>query len=102
MEAGESLEEAVKREVFEEVGIAVDIGEQLFQQSFTDGGGNETIQTFFSCNYAGGDIGTGKGSEMVRSNDADFYGVTLVGVDEILSMDIVPTEFKQALIERMT
>ena len=101
VEAGESLEEAVKREVFEEVGIRVEVGEELFQQAFTDGGGNETIQTFFSCTYAGGDVGTGKGPEMIRSNDDDFYGVALAGIEDVRSRDILPPEFKQAIVERL-
>lgn len=102
VENGESLVEAVKREVFEEVGISINVGERLFEQSFVDGGGTQTVQTFFRCEYSGGTIGTGTGPEMTRSNDQDFYEVTQATIDEVRTMDIVPEQFKQLLVESMS
>ena len=66
MEPGESEEETVKREVFEELGIHVNVGLRLLEvhNDFDD-----SIQVFYECEYVDGVLGTGTGPEFTNHDE---------------------------------
>lgn len=60
VEKGESVKQALKRELKEELGIGVNIRKLLVKKRF-DREKNEQIEYFYICEKIGGKIGTGKG-----------------------------------------
>ncbi len=64
VEYGESLEEAVAREVREETGYSVDVGRPLTTYSFTSADGPRpprpfrSVRVFFAASVVGGELGT--------------------------------------------
>ena len=63
VEAGESLDDAARREVLEELGLDVAV-EQCVATVHYNGG----VQHYFLARVVGGDFGTGQGAEMDRTH----------------------------------
>lgn len=97
MEHGESEEETVKREVFEELGIHVNVGLRLLEvhNDFDD-----SIQVFYECEYVDGVLGTGTGPEF--TNHDEYYGVykiEIIKYEDLEKTNLVPEKVKVFLIE---
>lgn len=97
MEPGESEEETVKREVFEELGIHVNVGLRLLEvhNDFDD-----SIQVFYECEYVDGVLGTGTGPEF--TNHDEYYGVykiEIIKYEDLEKTNLVPEKVKVFLIE---
>ena len=97
MELGEREEETVKREVFEELGIHVNVGSRLIEvhNDFDD-----SIQVFYECEYVDGVLGTGTGPEF--TNHDEYYGVykiEIIKYEDLESTNLVPEKVKVFLIE---
>ena len=99
IEEGESLEEATKRELKEEIGIEVELlsDEPLLSLSEEKG-----TQYFTLVKKISGKIGTGKGPEFSDSNYANrgFYGAEMVDIKDIINgkVKMVPDEIKEEFI----
>lgn len=97
MESGESEEETVKREVFEELGIHVSVGTRLIeiQNDFDD-----SVQVFYECEYVDGVLGTGTGPEF--TNHDEYYGVykiEIIKYEDLEKTNLVPEKVKSFLSE---
>ena len=97
MELGEREEETVKREVFEELGIHVNVGSRLIEvyNDFDD-----SIQVFYECEYVDGVLGTGTGPEF--TNHDEYYGVykiEIIKYEDLERTNLVPEKVKVFLIE---
>ena len=97
MELGEREEETVKREVFEELGIHVNVGLRLLEvhNDFDD-----SIQVFYECEYVDGVLGTGTGPEF--TNHDEYYGVykiEIIKYEDLEKTNLVPEKVKVFLIE---
>lgn len=97
MELGEREEETVKREVFEELGIHVNVGSRLIEvhNDFDD-----SIQVFYECEYVDGVLGTGTGPEFTNHNE--YYGVykiEIIKYEDLERTNLVPEKVKVFLIE---
>ncbi len=100
VEEGESLEQAVKREVQEEIGIDVDVGEKLFQ--LTNHVYNEhNEQHFFLCAYRSGDIGSGNDPRMLNSDPSDTSEIVFAERSDVETINIVPPGLKKAILGAM-
>lgn len=95
MEQGETEEETVKREVFEELGITVETEKKLLEYNSDY---DDSVQIFYLCKYVDGVIGTGNGPEM--TNKAEYKGSfepQIVDWNEIEKINLVPEEIKTFL-----
>lgn len=97
MKHGESEEETVKREVFEELGIHVKVGTRLLgvHNDFDD-----SIQIFYECEYVDGVIGTGTGPEF--TNHDEYYGmykIEIIKYEELDKTNLVPEKIKVFLLK---
>ena len=97
MEHGESEEETVKREIFEELGIYVRVGTRLLEihNDFDD-----SIQIFYECEYVNGILGTGTGPEF--TNHDEYYGeyiIEIIKYENLEKINLVPDEIKAYLLE---
>ena len=100
VEEGESLEDAVKREVCEEIGIDVKVGRKVFQ--VTNRAYNEdNEQHLFLCVYLSGRIGSGTDRKILDPDPLDFSEIVLADSNEVEAMNIVPVEAKEAIVNMM-
>lgn len=98
LEEGEVFEEGVKREVFEEFGIEVEVKEKLYFRQI----GDELDEYLFLCKYLSGNLGTGTGPEFSgdpKYADRGLYIPTIVPKKEIKNIRLLPEEFKEKLIK---
>lgn len=95
MEEGETEEQTVKREIFEEVGIKVKPIKLLLEYNSDY---DDSIQKFYECEYLEGKIGTGTGPEYYSSEYTGYIMPELIKIDEIRNINLVPEEIKDLII----
>jgi 8-oxo-dGTP diphosphatase len=96
VEDGETPEEAVIREVKEELGLVVGIKQLLAKVHF-----NQNVQLYYLANIQGGTFGTGDGeeySDQKDPNDGSYHPVWLQ-LDE-LTESVRPTEVVKLIRSR--
>lgn len=96
LEAGETLEEGVKREVLEELGIDVEVQDMKYLENF-----NHTDTYFFNCKWISGNLGTGKGPEFISEKYADrgLYIPMAIPISELSKLNVVPSEVRDLVID---
>ena len=97
VEEGESLEEALRREIREEIGVEIEIENLDNPYIIKDSG---RTQYFFFCKYRSGIIGSGTGDE-VKNNDYKKHGsytVIEVTKNRASKLDIRPKEIKDVIL----
>lgn len=95
MEQGESEEETVKREIFEELGITVELERKLLEYNSDY---DDSIQIFYLCKYVDGVVGTGNGPEMTNKSEyKGSFNPEIVKLEEIPNINLVPEEIKTFL-----
>lgn len=90
IESGETPEEATKREVYEELGIEVDVKECIAEISFNG------KQFFFLGAMVGGTFGTGQGEEYTDEEKGSYIPVWM-DIDDLLSIDVKPREVAEQI-----
>lgn len=100
VEGDETLEEAVKRETREEIGIEINVGKFVMELTRES---EERIseQKFFLCEYVSGDIGSGQDAKMLASDEKDFYEVVTVPIDQLSKINIVPPQIKKYILSHL-
>lgn len=98
VEEGETLEEAVKREVKEEIGIDVDVGEKVLEVTNRVYDENNE-QHFFLCMHRAGRLGDGTDEKILRPDPNDFSEIVSVNLEEIQFMNVVPAEVKTCIAD---
>lgn len=96
VEENETLEEATKREILEELGINIELTEKYFYFEKED-----AEEYFYIANYIDGTIGTGTGPEFTN-RDIEKYGtyeVKLVSKEEIKDINLLPPEVKNYILK---
>lgn len=95
MEQGETEEETVKREVFEELGITVETERKLLEYNSDY---DDSVQIFYLCRYKDGIIGTGNGPEMTNKEEyKGSFEPQIVDWNDISKINLVPEEIKTFL-----
>ena len=98
VEEDEVLEEAVKREIMEEIGIEILLRKEKFHLRT-----KEKNEYFFLADYFSGEVGTGYGPEFT-SRDYEKYGnyeVVLVDKENIKNLNLMPPEIKEYIIKNI-
>lgn len=96
VEDGESIIDAVKREILEEVGIEISLTDKYF--CFEK---EEVEEYFYVANYVSGIIGSGTGPEFTN-RDIEKYGtyeIRLVPKNEVANINLLPPEVKEYIKE---
>ena len=93
-----SFEEAVKREVLEELGIEIEVIRELYYRKINE----ELDEYLYLCKFISGIFGTGKGPEF--SNDSRYldrgeYYAEIISKDLIKDINLYPKEFKEKIIK---
>lgn len=95
MELGESEEDTVKREVYEELGITVEPERKLLEYKSDY---DDSIQIFYLCKYLDGIVGTGTGPEITNKSEyKGSFNPEIVKIEEISNINLVPEEIKDFL-----
>lgn len=97
MEAGETEEETVIREVYEEVGITIKPLRKIFEYNSDY---DDSIQNFYLCEYISGTIGTGNGPEIQNKElyNGSFNPV-VIKKEQIKDINLVPEEIKEVILQ---
>lgn len=99
LDGNETFEEAVIREVKEEIGIQVDIQKEILHEY------NEDLfvdEKFFECKYLSGKIGTGTGEEWTNP-DIEKYGIyeiVLQDINKVNDINLLPESIKKIIVEK--
>ena len=84
VEAGESIDNALRREVLEETGLLCDIAAPLFiSDSIDPDGGRHMVQLTFLARVTGGDLTT-------RPDDPAVVSVEVVEPEDLATLDLRP------------
>ena len=95
VEENETVEEAAKREILEEIGIDIELTDKYFYLQKED-----AEEYFYISNYVSGTIGTGTGPEFT-DRDVEKYGtyeIKLVEKEEIKEINLLPPEVKEYIL----
>lgn len=96
MENGETEEQTVVREVFEELGIKIEPEKKVIEYNSDY---DDSIQIFYSCKYIEGTVGTGNGPEITdKSTYQGLFEPVIIKFDEIKNINLVPEEIKNILV----
>jgi 8-oxo-dGTP diphosphatase len=84
VEAGESIDEALRREVLEETGLGCELVAPLFiSDSIDPDGGRHMVQLTFLARVVGGDLTT-------RPSDPAVVSVEVVDPEDLVTLDLRP------------
>ena len=98
-EPGEDNIETLNREIYEELGISVEVKEKLIEYNDLDY--NDSIQIFYICTHKDGVIGTENGPEI--TNKDEYKGIfepVIVKYKDLKDINLVPEDIKKILVEK--
>jgi 8-oxo-dGTP diphosphatase len=102
VEDGEDLDQALRREMKEELGIEIVVGE-LFAEHRHDDPGHEIVQYFYLCKENGGVFGTGNGPEYQVGNSYALDGThepVWVPLSELKDINLLPVDVKDLVVKK--
>ncbi len=94
-----SLEDALKRECLEELGVEVEVGDLFFEKPSLAPKTMGRMELFYNCKIIKGVVGTGTGPEF-SGRDINKYGTYKVewrSLDEIKNMTVYPLELRDKI-----
>lgn len=103
IEPGEEPLQALQREVFEELGVTIHVGE-FFTELRRSGPDEEEMQSFYLCTQTGGRFGTGKGPEFDPDSAHAQKGIYIpikISISEIGTLTIYPPGIKELILEKL-
>ena len=94
MEANESEEECVKREVFEEFGIVVKPIKKVYTYE-----NKNNIEHFYVAEWISGEFGSGQGEEFQENRNNGIYIPKFIEISDIPNLPLMPPEVASALYD---
>jgi len=97
-----SLEEGLKRECLEELGVVIEVGDLLMEKFYVLDNSQGQIQYFYNCKIISGKVGTGTGPEW-NGRDIEKYGtyeVVWMPVLELKDKTVYPFEVRDKIINK--
>ncbi|TVQ02533.1 MAG: NUDIX domain-containing protein [Balneolaceae bacterium] len=94
---GETLQTALKREVFEETGLLVEPGRLLWIHEFIEKP-YHAIEFYFECSVAGGALKLGRDPER-DSDDQILLDLKFISFKELASLNVYPRFLKNGIIK---
>lgn len=85
IEIGETLEEAAKREAYEELGVKVNILKLMTKINFNG------TQFYYLADIISGEVGTGNGEEYT-SKHRGTYMPTYIEISKLQTINVIPKE----------
>lgn len=95
-----SLEDGLKRECLEELGVDVKVGDLFMEKFYVLDGFQGQIQYFYNCKIISGKVGTGTGPEW-ENRDVEKYGtyeVIWIPISELKDKTVYPFEVRDKII----
>lgn len=94
-----SLEDGLKRECMEELGVEVEVGDLFMEKFYVLDDFQGQIQYFYNCNIINGKVGTGTGPEW-NGRDVEKYGtyeVVWIPISLLKDKTVYPFEVRDKL-----
>lgn len=95
-----SLEDSLKRECLEELGVDVKVGDLFMEKFYILDNFQGQIQYFYNCKIISGEVGTGTGPEW-NGRDVEKYGtyeIIWISISELKDKIIYPFEVRDNII----
>lgn len=100
VEIGESDQEAVVREIFEEASIVVEVEREVYAHFYDQAHQGRGDQHFFLCKYISGDPKLGVGNELEKMKDGkSYYNPVWIPLSELSGMLVYPLEIRDWVVE---
>ena len=100
VEEGESLEEALRREMKEELGVEIQVGKLLVEQTLETKKGLQT-EYFYYCTMSGGVVGTGEGPEFQPGNEYEgTHEAVRIPLADLKEIRLLPLTVRDLVIEK--
>jgi mutator protein MutT len=103
VEENETIEQALHREIKEELGIEIAIGELFMRHQYEAHDGELVVHYLYLCTQTGGTFGMGDGPEYQPGNAYEKEGThdpVWVPLSEVAGIDLKPEEFKKELLQK--
>ena len=97
MEGDETKEACVVRECQEEFGINVKPIKHVYTYE-----NDTTIQYFYTCKWLSGEFGSGAGEEFQEDRNCGDYRPTLMPIEDIPNLPLMPPEIAKLLVDDIT
>ena len=98
VEEGETIEQTLKRECMEELGVDVEVQEKLFEYVYAHEKFGPQHEDFYHCVITGGELGTGNGPEyQPNSGYEGTREIQWLEIKEIENFDLKPKEVRNKL-----
>lgn len=98
----QSLEDGLKRECLEELGVVIEVEDLLMEKFYILDNLQGQIQYFYNCKIISGEVGTGTGPEW-ENRDIEKYGtyeVVWIPVSLLKDKTVYPFEVRDKIIDK--
>lgn len=96
IEDGENQRQALIRECQEELGVVVEVGELVFENSYVHWKFGPQHEYFYNCSIISGEVGTGEGPEFQENSSYEgTHEVEWIEISGIDKLDLQPNGIKK-------
>ncbi|MES3032147.1 MAG: NUDIX domain-containing protein [Patescibacteria group bacterium] len=96
-ESDNSLEDGLKRECREELGVEVEVGAVFSEDTFKD-----QHEFFYTCKIIGGTLGTGTGPEVSRDLvQCGTYEPQWIPLNELINKNVQPSKVRDLILAKL-